>query len=78
MIKQRFALVVIEEVGPAIEVPKNMKPMLEEYQRIVHDEFLDEMQPMRDIQHYIDLIYGVSDEHDFITFSCLYLSIICL
>jgi len=29
--KQRFALVFKEEVGPAIEVPEKMKPMLEEF-----------------------------------------------
>ena len=36
--KQWFALVVKEEVGPAIEVPEKIKPMLEKFQRIVHDE----------------------------------------
>jgi len=44
------------EVGLAIKVPKKIKPMLEEFQRIVHDELPDEMPPMRDIQHHIDLI----------------------
>ena len=29
--KQRFAWVVKEEIGPAIEVPEKMKPMLEEF-----------------------------------------------
>ena len=46
--KQRFALVV-KAVGPTIEVPEKMKPMLEEFQRIVHDELLDELPLMRDI-----------------------------
>ena len=58
--KQRFALVVKEEVDPAIEVPEKMKPMLEEFQRIVHNKILDELPPMKDIQHHIDLIPGVS------------------
>jgi len=40
---------VVKEVGPAIEVPEKMKPMLEEFQRIVHDELPDEVSPMRDI-----------------------------
>ena len=57
--KQRFALVV-KEVNPAIEVPEKMKPMLEEFQRIVHNELPDELLPIRDIQHHIDLILGVS------------------
>ena len=57
--KQRFALVV-KEVNPVIEVPENMKPILEEFQRIVHDELSDELLPMRDIQHRIDLIPGAS------------------
>jgi len=58
--KQRFALIVKEEIGSTIEIPKKMKPMLEEFQRIVHDELLDELSPMKDIQHHIDLIPGAS------------------
>ena len=59
-IKQRFALVVKEEAGPAIEVPEKMKSMLEEFQRIVHNELPDNLPPMKDIQHYINLIPGAS------------------
>jgi len=33
-----------------------MKPMLEEFKRVVHDERPDELLPMRDIQCHIDLI----------------------
>ena len=51
--KQWFALVVKEEVGPAIEVPEKMKLMLKEFQRIVHDELPDEVPPMRDIRHHM-------------------------
>jgi len=58
--KQRFALVVKEEIGPEIKVPEKMKLMLEEFQRIVHDELPDELPPMRNIQHHIDLIPGAS------------------
>jgi len=54
--KQQFTLVVKEEVGPAIEVPDKMKPMLKEFQRIIHDKLPDELLPMRDIQHHVNLI----------------------
>ena len=47
--KQQFALIVKEEVNLAIEVSEKMKPMLEEFQRIVHDELPNELPPMRDI-----------------------------
>jgi len=58
--KQQFALVVKEEVGLATEVPKKMKLILKEFQRIVHDELPDKLPPMRDIQHHINLISGTS------------------
>ena len=57
--KQQFALVV-KEVGPTIEVLKKMKPMLEEFQRIVHDELLKKLPPMNVIQYHIDLISEAS------------------
>jgi len=43
--KQRFVLIVKEEVGPVIEVPEKMKPMLEELKRIVHDELRTNCHP---------------------------------
>ena len=57
--KERFALVVKEVVAPSIEVLEKMKPMVE-FKRVVHDELLDKLPPMRDIRHYIDLILGAS------------------
>ena len=51
---------VKEEVGPSIEAPEKTKHMLEEFKRIVHDELLDKLPPMRDIQYHIDLIPGAS------------------
>ena len=53
-------MIVKEEVGPSVEVPEKMKPILVEFQRIVHDELPDELPPMRDIQHYIDFIHRAS------------------
>ena len=50
----------MKEVGPSIEVSENMKPMLEEFKKVVHDELPDELPPIRDIQHHIDLIPGAS------------------
>ena len=58
--KKKFALIVKEEINSTIDVPGKMKPMLEEFQRIVHDKLLDELPPMRDIQHHIDLVPGAS------------------
>ena len=49
-------MVVKEEVNPSIEVPEKMKLMLEEFKRVVHNELLEGLSPMRDIQHHIDLI----------------------
>ena len=54
--KQRFTLIVKDGVEPSVEVSEKMKPILEEFQRIVHDELLDELPPLRDIQYHIDLI----------------------
>jgi len=48
---------VKEKVAPSIEVPEKMKPMLEEFKTVVHDDELPEgLSPMRNIQHHIDLI----------------------
>jgi len=58
--KQQFTLVVKEEIGPAIEVPEKIKLMLEKLRRIVHDELPNELPPMSDIQHHIDLILEAS------------------
>ena len=58
--KQRFALVVKEEVTSSAEIPEKMRPLLEEFKGVVHDKFSKELPPMRDIQHHIDLIPGAS------------------
>jgi len=38
-------LVVKKEVGPAIEVLEKMKSIMKEFQRIIHDELLDDCHP---------------------------------
>jgi len=35
-----------------------MKPLLEEFKGVVHDELLEGLSLMKDIQHHIDLISG--------------------
>ena len=47
--KLRFALVVKKEVTPLVEIPKKIKPLLEEFKGIVHDELPKGLPPMRDI-----------------------------
>jgi len=42
------------------EVPEIMRPMLEEFQDIMPEEMPEGLPPMRDIQHYIDLVPGAS------------------
>jgi len=41
--------VVKEEVTPPAEIFKKMRPLLEEFKGVVHDEFPEGLQPMRDI-----------------------------
>jgi hypothetical protein len=38
------------------EIPKTMRSMLEEFQDIMPTEMPEGLPPMRDIQHYIDLV----------------------
>jgi len=57
-IKQRFALIVKEVTQPT-EIPEKMKPLFEEFKRVLHDELPYRLPPMRDIQQ-INLIPGVS------------------
>jgi len=57
--KQIFTLVIKEEVAPSIEVPEKMKPMLEEFKEVVHDELSKGLPLMRDIQHHgTSILYG--------------------
>jgi len=47
--KQKFALVVKEEVTPPADIPKKMRPLLEEFKGVVHDDVPEGLQPVRDI-----------------------------
>ena len=41
---------------PSIEVPEKMKPIMEEFKRVVQEKLLERLPPMRDSQHHIDRI----------------------
>jgi hypothetical protein len=45
-----------EETDKAIEVPEAIKSLLQEFKEIIPNELPDELPPMCDIQHRIDLI----------------------
>ena len=51
---------VKEEVTPPAEIPEKMRLLLEKFKGVVHNELLKGLQPIKDIQHYIDLIPGAS------------------
>ena len=53
-----MALVVVEETESEKEIPKEVKPILEEFFDVVPEEIPHGLPPMRDIQHQIDLVPG--------------------
>jgi len=55
--KPRFVLVVKEEVTPPVKIFKKMRPLLEKFKRVVHNELPKELSPMRDTPHHNDLIW---------------------
>ncbi|XP_020245443.1 uncharacterized protein LOC109823576 [Asparagus officinalis] len=57
-LKQRFVLVMKEEVKILIEVPEKMKSLLKEFEVLIPEELTADLPPMRDIQHHIDFISG--------------------
>ncbi|GKA95913.1 hypothetical protein Tco_0818008 [Tanacetum coccineum] len=54
-----YALVVHDE-EPLISVPPFVKPLIEKYVDVMPKEIPSGLPPMRDIQHHIDLILGLS------------------
>uniref|UniRef100_A0A6N2LGG3 Reverse transcriptase n=1 Tax=Salix viminalis TaxID=40686 RepID=A0A6N2LGG3_SALVM len=54
------ALVVTEKGAQEEEVPKRVQAILGEFSALVSEELPDDLPPLRDIQHQIDLVPGAS------------------
>jgi len=60
--KEQICFVVKKKVAPSIEVPEKMKPVLEEFKEVVHDELPEELLPMRDNQHHgTSILHGCEE-----------------
>ena len=53
-------VLTMEEEKKPVKHPNEVKEILEEFSSILPDDLLEGLPPMRDIQHYIDLIPGAS------------------
>ena len=42
------------------DIPEGVKEVLEEFKDVIPDDLLEELLPLRDIQHQIDLVPGAS------------------
>jgi len=49
-------LLIGREVEAEVEIPEEVKPVLEEFQDVFPEELPKELPPLRDIQHQIDLV----------------------
>ena len=54
------ALVVTEKGAREEEVPKRVQSLLSEFSALVSEELPNDLPPLRDIQHQIDLVLGAS------------------
>ena len=51
-------LLIGHEATESVEVPEEVKPILEEFRDVFPEELPTELPPLRDIQHQIDLMPG--------------------
>ena len=54
------ALVVEGEVEASVTVPDRLKPLIDQFRDITSEELPNNLPPLRDVQHHIDLIPGAS------------------
>jgi hypothetical protein len=54
------SLLLSEEANEAVKVPEAVKPLLQEFQKVIPNELPDELPLIHDIQHQFDLITGGS------------------
>ena len=52
-------LLLKKQIKSEKEIPQEVRPILEEFVDVVHEEIPHGFHPMRDIQHQIDLILGL-------------------
>ena len=45
------------------DVPNQVQPSLQQFAYMCHAELADQLSPLRDIQHHIDLVPGASLPH---------------
>ncbi|KAJ7979122.1 Transposon Ty3-I Gag-Pol polyprotein [Quillaja saponaria] len=61
-VKEVLAVVVkevlLDKEEDDSEVPREVQPLLEDFSNLIQSDLPDELSPMRDIQHHIDLVPG--------------------
>ncbi|KAK8923643.1 hypothetical protein KSP39_PZI019202 [Platanthera zijinensis] len=58
-----YMLSGIDTTPATLDIPSTVRPLIDEFSEIMLEELPDQLPPMRDIQHCIDLIPGVSLPH---------------